>query len=1114
MSEMVGSTELMYRVTYITAADARVWKERFHRENEVESPVINRLSPKVFPKFYRSPYLSRKGSLRDTDDTEPLSDTSEIANIQSPSEISEVEMKEEKERDDKPLDLSVLENFALQIIQEVFRDAIIDFLMSNTISDWKPKIFSRTHSEASSSRGSPSKTRENFPIASSSGSQLGSPDRDGSPPYTILRKDSQTSKSSRASEANLDAKKLSPSKSNPPSEANTKVSSSVIEEKKTRFERSEDFEKPECSNVSPTQPATEHEPVISKTYEDVAMSSRTSSSGSANTTQKTSITKPIARSKFWGEARTVVLQREPNKSFGISIVGGRVEVSQKGGLPGTGSTVSGIFIKSVLPNSPAGKSGMMNMGDRVISVNDIDLREATHEQAVNAIKNATNPVRFVLQSLHSCIPQQQVDNFAPNSMGTYRVESAKPEEQTESPNKISEIHESPKRIQVKVEKEHVLPTQPINEQPTTSSATNYPSKESEVQECANNESMTAQQEGIQKADTSSNRKNDSVSTVKRDSLRSGEFRRESGPLIVSDVSSSETHEDEPSTSAVPFDPTMSSSSAAQLKKNPDDDEPESAFGYTQDKIKRKYAKLSGNLLLVSCERVPEAGLGISLAGNRDREKNSTFVLGVKVQCPLTVRAGDELLEVNGQVLAGHSHLVASSIIRQCCDKGDGLEFVVCRRDGSMDDVAIRPPEPPVMIKEENVPEPMPPTVDVSAESSLHNLENARKKSFGLERTTAIETGRETLIEIDKDGKGLGLSIVGGSDTVLGTVVIHEVYPDGAAAHDGRLKPGDQVLEVNNFSLRGVTHDQAISALRRTPPKVRLLIYRDVNLQLSLLDPTQIYNIFEVELVKKPGRGLGLSIVGRKNEPGVYVSEVVKGGAAEADNRLMTGDQILAVNGQDVANSMQEDVAAMLKTCVGRVCLKVGRWKITETANRVHAAAEAALAKSHTTPRTEESRQADLPERCDVPSPAPPLRPLITHTSPEGEAVTESDPHLSPVTEEPSSGADMRSLLEEDRGSQGVELLHDLKEEGSDTLLFELKKIPDQQLGMGIGKRSRGILVTSLQPGSVAAEKLKVGDRILAVNALPVTDQLSAVTYVKASGVRLFLQIARPRISPQ
>ncbi|KAK6057991.1 PDZ/DHR/GLGF domain protein [Cooperia oncophora] len=229
---------------------------------------------------------------------------------------------------------------------------------------------------------------------------------------------------------------------------------------------------------------------------------------------------------------------------------------------------------------------------------------------------------------------------------------------------------------------------------------------------------------------------------------------------------------------------------------------------------------------------------------------------------------------------------------------------------------------------------------------------------------------------------------------------------------------------------------------------------------------------------------------------------------------MTGDQILAVNGQDVANSMQEDVAAMLKTCVGRVCLKVGRWKITETANRVHAAAEA-LARSQTTPRTDETRPSVSSERRDVPPPAPPLRPIITHTSPEGEAVAEADVHLSPVTEEPSSGTDQPSLQDEERPVvQGIELLTELKEEGSETLLLELKKIPDQQLGMGIGKRSRGILVTSLQPGSAAAEKLKVGDRILAVNALPVTDQLSAVTFVKASGPRLFLQIARPRTPPQ
>ncbi|VDM65825.1 unnamed protein product, partial [Strongylus vulgaris] len=137
----------------------------------------------------------------------------------------------------------------------------------------------------------------------------------------------------------------------------------------------------------------------------------------------------------------------------------------------------------------------------------------------------------------------------------------------------------------------------------------------------------------------------------------------------------------PSTSSDPA--SASPSSAADLPKDSKDTEQETKFGYTNGKIQRKYGHLHGNVMLVSCERVPEAGLGISLAGNRDRDKNSTFVLSVKVQCPLTVRAGDELLEVNGRVLVGHPHIVASSIIRQCCDQGKGLEIVLCRRDGSM-----------------------------------------------------------------------------------------------------------------------------------------------------------------------------------------------------------------------------------------------------------------------------------------------------------------------------------------------------------------------------------------------------------------------------------------------
>ena len=45
---------------------------------------------------------------------------------------------------------------------------------------------------------------------------------------------------------------------------------------------------------------------------------------------------------------------------------------------------------------------------------------------------------------------------------------------------------------------------------------------------------------------------------------------------------------------------------------------------------------------------------------------------------------------------------------------------------------------------------------------------------------------------------------------------------------------------------------------------------------------EIYETLEVELHKKKDRGLGLSIVGKKSGPGVYISEVVKGGAADSD----------------------------------------------------------------------------------------------------------------------------------------------------------------------------------------------------------------------------------------
>lgn len=75
-------------------------------------------------------------------------------------------------------------------------------------------------------------------------------------------------------------------------------------------------------------------------------------------------------------------------------------------------------------------------------------------------------------------------------------------------------------------------------------------------------------------------------------------------------------------------------------------------------------------------------------------------------------------------------------------------------------------------------------------------------------------------------------------------------------------------------------------------------------------------------MKKPGKGLGISIVGRRNDTGVFISDIVKGGVAEADGHLMQGDQILSVNGEDLRGASQEEAAALLKVTVNHVSKKV------------------------------------------------------------------------------------------------------------------------------------------------------------------------------------------------
>ncbi|GAA55481.1 ligand of Numb protein X 2 [Clonorchis sinensis] len=355
-------------------------------------------------------------------------------------------------------------------------------------------------------------------------------------------------------------------------------------------------------------------------------------------------------------------------------------------------------------------------------------------------------------------------------------------------------------------------------------------------------------------------------------------------------------------------------------------------------------------------------------------------------------------------------------------------------------------------------------------TSPRSVESVSNPSTRISDPRPLPEGHITFIDIKLDGRSeLGISLVGGCDTPLLCVIIQEIYLDGLAAQDGRLRPGDQILEVNGKELAQVTHLQACLILSSVSGAAcRLTIYREqgfgvtqeLNSPEALSKVGEKQEILRIVLPKSQKMRLGIKLAGKKNCLGLYVLGLIPDGQAQLDGRLRKDDRILEINGTDLTNGTQEQAAQLIADAGEQVALVVSRITRPQTPDIIRAASGENVSK--------------CVDFCELPE--NPSRTNTLSTTAESGTLQSTSSKIASISAFSNLPLDVGSTL-----ASGVCVCQER--------VVVLPKRPGESLGMSVAggvASQRGdvpIYVTNLHPNGIAALSGRVfrGDILLAVN---------------------------------
>ncbi|XP_053889626.1 membrane-associated guanylate kinase, WW and PDZ domain-containing protein 1 isoform X19 [Malaclemys terrapin pileata] len=221
---------------------------------------------------------------------------------------------------------------------------------------------------------------------------------------------------------------------------------------------------------------------------------------------------------------------------------------------------------------------------------------------------------------------------------------------------------------------------------------------------------------------------------------------------------------------------------------------------------------------VEIRRGENEGFGFVIVSSVSRpEAGTTFgriIEGSPADRCGKLKVGDRILAVNGCSITNKSH---SDIVNLIKEAGNTVTLRIIPGDESSNATLLTNAEKIATITTTHTPQQIP-------QEPRNNTKPKQESQFDFKPPQAAQDQDFYTVELERGAKGFGFSLRGGREYNMDLYVLR-LAEDGPAERCGKMRIGDEILEINGETTKNMKHARAIELIKNGGRRVRLFLKR-------------------------------------------------------------------------------------------------------------------------------------------------------------------------------------------------------------------------------------------------------------------------------------------------